>query len=182
MKTVNDIWPHLQYLDQRFFAVINYLQLRIADKTIVDLDCGDARILKHMLPLGANGKYIGNDVLESPYWGGVADRYLKHTEFYLKKDSEMEFEKVDILMSWGIGGYELSDESVESSTLTESIKRIADKHDPKFIVLEAIWDFDSILEGLVKYFSNRYITRIDERLQLKEIREYKRHVILLEKL
>lgn len=172
---MDEVWPHLRHLDNRFDAVVEYLNPIIKGKMVVDLNCGDSRILQYM---NCN-RYLGTDAVNTPE--GQAFRNQEWCKFIQAKDDEVELKEVDVLMCWGIGGHEISHEEIESATITQTIKKLADQHLPKYVVIESIQAFDSILQGILDHLGSRYMIRIDERMNLADIREWNRHIYLLEK-
>lgn len=57
--------------------------------------------------------------------------------------------KCDILCVFGHGGYEITKESLESATLTDSIKFLIAKFNP-VLILECVTKFQPILEDITK--------------------------------
>jgi len=178
ITSMDQVWPHLKHLDARFDAVANYLNGRVGDNdTIIDLNCGDSRILSRL----KSGKYIGTDAVRTEE--GQAYRKQYNGEFLHLKDDELNLSgHVDVVMLWGHGGYEISKEEVESPTVTDSLKKIIIENQPKYIVLESIQDYATILVDIINWCGSRYEIIIDEKLFLGKTREWNRQVYLLEKI
>lgn len=177
VTSMDQVWPHLRYLDDRFDAVANYLNGRVKDKeTIIDLNCGDSRILSRL----KCGRYIGTDAVNTK--DGQTYRKQHNGDFLHMKDDQVSLPgKIGVVMLWGHGGYEISKEKVESPTVTDSLKKIIINNRPKYIVIEAIQDYTPILIDIINWCDFRYEIIVDEKLNLGEPREWKRQVYLLEK-
>ncbi len=138
-------WEYLltNKLDARVLLVAGYLADKIEGKVIVDLDCMHAPILKY-LPRTYK-VFHGNDILslfpEPPE--------LYKAKFYTMKDEEFtELElHTDILIVFGMGGYEQSKEELESKTLNQSILKIVDRDMPEIVVIESVQQFSPIQEN-----------------------------------
>ena len=143
-----NIWQYLMEdkYDYRIRPAADYLKDKVKDKIIVDLNCGHAPLLKY-LP-DTYKKYLGNDIREL-----FPTEHNGKCFFYLKKDNEFAdtLSAVDILVVFGVGGYEISKQSVESATATQTIKTIIFKFRPSIIVLEAIKPYTPILKRIERY-------------------------------
>jgi GT2 family glycosyltransferase len=135
-------WEYLPELDERLKVAAKYLDGKTKGKTIVDLDCLEARLLQyidHDFEV-----YLGNDVQE---------RFptCPKTRFSIAKDDEFvpTLTKCDILTVFGHGGYEITKEGAESPTLTNSIKYVIDHLKPEIVVLEAVWAFEPIISEII---------------------------------
>ena len=132
-------WEYLPQMDQRLRVIASFLKGKTKDKTIVDLDCLEARLLKYIDH--DFKKYIGNDIL---------DRFpvsIDKTEFYLTTDEKMVdvVNECNILLVLGAGGWEITKEELESKTLTDSVNAIIKKCRPKYVVKEAVSYFEELI-------------------------------------
>ena len=93
--------------------------------------------------------------------------------FYIKKDDEFinVLTKVDILVVFGIGGYEISKEPLESKTLVQSIKKIISKFKPEIIIIEIVNRYFPILEDIEK-FTSYYSYKTKHILKIKSLKDY----------
>lgn len=57
-------------------------------------------------------------------------------------------ERCDVLVCFGFGGYEITNESVESKTSTKSFQYLLEKFSPDFAVMEGVKRFRPILESV----------------------------------
>jgi len=67
----------------------------------------------------------------------------------------------DVLVCYGVGGYEISKEQIESKTVTNSIRYLMEKFSPAVVVIESIKTYQSILEGIAdndRYTKDYYKT------------------------
>lgn len=173
---MDQVWPHLKHLDARFDAVVEYLNSHLkGDDQVVDLNCGDSRILQNLRPCN----YTGTDAVETK--DGKLFRARPTARFIKAKDDKIMFQKIDVLMCWGIGGYEISKEEVESPTITKTIITLTESHKPRYVVIEAIQDYQSILRWILDSVDEDYRIRIDEKINLSDVREWKRQIYLLER-
>lgn len=140
-------WEYLldKKFDIRITAALPLIREHLHEgATIVDLDCGHAP-LRAYLPRSI--RYIGNDidVTRLPSSRG-------HDIFFNASDAEMrnllEKRTVRILCCFGLGGYEISKEPLESITLTQTIIQLAQVKRPSLLVIEAIEDYVSLLEKI----------------------------------
>lgn len=164
--------------DARAMLIAGYLANKIVGKTIVDLDCGHAPLLKY-LPQTYK-RYYGNDVLAErlPKYPGALFLPIPDAEFV-----QNDFESVDVLVVMGMGGYELTKEKLESSTLTASIIHMAQKYKPDILIIECIKEFESIIEKYVyPHIGSSYtlkhnitISVSDERIGNRIIKIYEAH-------
>lgn len=144
-------WEYLltRELDARVLPVAGYLANKINGNCIVELDCGHAPILKY-LPKTYKS-YYGNDIL-----GERLPEYLG-ARFYQMKDDEFvkgDFD-VDILLVFGLGGYEISKEALESSTLTQSIFDLVDREHPGVVVIESIQKYSPVQDSIEVYLKDK---------------------------
>jgi hypothetical protein len=137
------MWEYLYKMDFRAWLVAGYLKGKTKDKVIFDINCMHAPLLKY---LDQDYKeYIGND-LQMVFPG-----QYPRCRFYQTTDDRMNerLEEVDILVAFGIGGYEITKEPDESSTVTQSIKDIIKTHKPEIVILESVQSFSSIIEEII---------------------------------
>jgi len=130
--------------DARAMLIAGYLAEKIAGKTIIDLDCGHAPLLKY-LPKTYK-RYYGNDTLVErlPMYPNGIFSSLSDADYV-----RGSFESVDVLVVMGMGGYELTHEKLESSTLTTSILSLVLEYKPEILILESIKEFELITEKTI---------------------------------
>jgi hypothetical protein len=140
--------------DARAMLIAGYLAEKIAGKTIVDLDCGHAPLLKY-LPKTFK-RYYGNDTLKErlPTYPGALFLPITDEEFV-----NGDFESVDVLVVMGMGGYELTKEKLESSTLTASILSMTLKYKPEIVIIECIKEFEPVIDKYIAPHISPFYTR-----------------------
>jgi len=136
-------WEYLltDTFDHRAMLIAGYLASKIEGMYIVDIDCGHAPLLKYLPETYMS--YKGNDIL--------SERLPQNTEkaqfFPLSDDLFVkQVRSCDILVAMGIGGYELTNEGIESQTITQSILTLVETHQPEIVVLEAIVEHVQVLD------------------------------------
>ena len=117
-------------MDERFKIAASYI--RDTDK-VVDVDSGNSRLRNYVT------HYYSND--------------LNFEEADVKCTDEEFVDMVkecDVLCCFGIGGHEITQEPLESRTLTHSLVRLAMNHHPRLMILECIDQFMPIVESILK--------------------------------
>jgi hypothetical protein len=145
-------WDYLREpeLDGRLLVVAGYLAQRIAGKTIVDLNCGYAPLLK-FLPRTFDG-YAGNDT-DPEAIAFLKETYPDGRWFDCRDDELPELDQVDVLLCLG---YASGLNAQESSTLDQTVTELVHEHYPETIVLE-IWtrcpvlgEFNELVDWIVE--------------------------------
>jgi SAM-dependent methyltransferase len=127
-------WEYLRdpELDGRLLVVAGYLTRWITGKTILDLDCGYAPLLK-FLPRTFN-EYVGNDT-DPEAIAFLKENYPVGKWFECRDDELPKLERVDVLLCLGYGAHL---NRYESATLDETVMALVYEHYPEIIVLE-VW-------------------------------------------
>ncbi len=164
------MWDYVDEIDARFTPAVDYLSDKIEGKVLIDLNCGEARLLQY-LPHSFK-RYYGNDLR------AVFPSYPK-CQFDCIPDTQVNPKQLDVLMCWGMGGYELTKEPVESPTISHTILRLGDRH-PSVIILEAVWAFDVLTESLIRRLPD-YAQITESRFDCGNRWTHKRRVVILER-
>lgn len=148
-------WEYLELMDRRLEVVADYLNGKTKDKVMVDIDCLEARLLMYITHNFK--KYLGNDVLNK-------FPTVKGANFFQMKDDAFVkiIDKCDILLVFGYGGYEISNEPLESATLIDSVKYLVNKTKPEIVILESVWEFEPITSKIItQHYKLVQYTRLD---------------------
>lgn len=167
-------WEYLgRETDYRILPIAGFLQDKVSGKTILDLDCLEARTV-HYIP-NTYERYIGNDLIDRFPHG---ERRL----FYKVSDTEIShyLTKVDILLVLGHGGWELSPSDKESPNLTAATLQIINKYRPDIVVLESCQDYSECIKHIARsiYYDIEFHMRVTPVPRRKEF-YYKREIICL---
>jgi hypothetical protein len=134
-------WEYLENLDYRYELVSNHIG-ELNGEIVLDFNSGNSRFKNY---LKGNFTYLSNDI-----WDNRADFRITDSEFLDQQPS------ADIICGFGLGGYEISKEKLESATLTQTLIKAVEKYNPKIIVLEYIKDFRPIKDVIVNSLNNNY--------------------------
>lgn len=136
-------WEYLDTLDYRYRLVDDLIDF--TGKDVIDLCSGNTGL--YNLVKDKVKSYRACDVRKlHPIVEEVSDdNFIKTVD------------KCDILCVFGHGGYEITKESLESPTLTDSINQIIHRFNP-ILVLECVSRFEPIIQEITKNHKVR-ITR-----------------------
>jgi len=146
------VWDYLREpeLDGRLLVAAGYLASRIEGKTILDLNCGYAPLLK-FLPRTFRA-YVGNEV-DPEAMAFVRETYPGGRWLDCRDDELPELEAVDVLVCLG---YAAGLNEYESPTLHETVMELVYKYYPGIVVLE-VWTrcpvldaFDDLVDWVVE--------------------------------
>lgn len=136
-------WEYLDNLNYRYDLVAQ--KLDFTGKHVVDLCSGNTGLYELVKDKVAS--YRACDVRKlHPIVEQMADNDFAKT-----------VERCDILCVFGHGGFEITNESLESATLTQSIHDLIDRFQP-VVVLEGVSKFEPILAGIAEGFKKE-VTR-----------------------
>lgn len=142
-------WEYLDSLpfQARFGIVGAFLRDRVWNSVIVDLNCGKRGCLKDYIRYGFS-LYYGNDknLEEQRDYGNGRVILEKLEDCYVPARLDELVDRIDILV---ILGHAIGD--LESSTSTETWKRLVETWTPQFLVHEAISDFCELTENIEKH-------------------------------
>jgi hypothetical protein len=123
-------WEYLDKLDYRYKQAAEFIT---NEDFVVDVNSGNSRFrdyAKH---------YICNDL---NYW--EADYQMTDEQFRDVVD------RCDVLCCFGVGGYEITKEPLESQTLSDTMVYLTNKFKPRLLILEAIEQFTPVIENILK--------------------------------
>jgi hypothetical protein len=89
--------------------------------------------------------YIGNDIIDTNPPINI---------FYNCSDEEMvekDLPPINCIALMGIGGYEISQEPSESSTVSRSLKKMVEKYSPKLVIQECIQEYEPLIQNFKGY-------------------------------
>jgi hypothetical protein len=136
-------WEYLEQLDYRYEFVSDKIG-SLDGEIILDFNSGNSRLKNY---LKGHFTYLSNDI-----WDNRADYKITDEQFLHQQQS------ADIICGFGLGGFEISKEKLESSTLTQTLINATIKYEPKIIVLEYIIDFRPIKNMIVTPIIKDYTT------------------------
>jgi hypothetical protein len=97
------------------------------------------------------------DYLKGDFTYKCNDLYDKRAMFNITDKAFLEQEReCDVLCCFGIGGYEITGEKLESSTITSTLKNAIMKFNPNIIILESIQDFELIQHDIMTWYEEDY--------------------------
>lgn len=100
---------------------------------VVDLNSGNSRFRNYCK------NYISNDL------------YYEESDYHLPDDEFKDVpEKADVISCFGVGGYEISGNKVESMTISDSIVEMVARLQPHTMIVESIEKYLPILETLLE--------------------------------
>lgn len=123
-------WEYLDELDYRYKQAVEYIE---DNDFVVDVNSGNSRLRNYVT------NYLSNDL-----YNENADYQITDQDFIPL------IEQCDVLCLFGIGGYEITNEPLESSTVTDTVIELAKKHKPRILILECIDDFTEIAHKILK--------------------------------
>jgi len=106
---------------------------------VLDFNSGNSRFGNH---LKGDFIYLSNDLYDGRALFKLTD--WEFFEMFKHKDN------VHCISCFGIGGYEITQATVESPTITDTLIKATLHHRPKFLVIEAIVKYSSILEKITR--------------------------------
>lgn len=157
-------WEYLEDMDFRYKDAVALLG-DTSEKDVVELNCGNGRLKDYM----KHKTYRGNDLLKEDdenYSSLPDDKFIETVD------------KCDILCCFGFGGYELSNQPLESKTITNSVIKLINKFNP-VLILEAVDRYLPLIDKVKE--ATGYITRVARHYDLGDGFVYKRTLKILEK-
>jgi hypothetical protein len=133
-------WEYLEKkeMDERY-SIVSETIGDCSGLTIADFNSGNSRFINYLK--GENIKYFCGDLYDNrAKFKGTDVEFLD----YLK----LEEIKVDVLSCFGIGGYEISGVTLESTTISNTLKKAVSDLKPSYVILESIEKYLPILKGL----------------------------------
>lgn len=138
MSTSPEGWRYA-YLDQKDYRYEETVKrIDFTGKNVIDLCSGNTGLHDFVKDMVASYR--------------ACDKYNTHPVVEVMDDAEFckTVENCDVLCCFGIGGWEITGESSESSTVTNSILILAEKFQPQWIVLECVKKFRAIADGIAE--------------------------------
>jgi len=134
---MNMVWDYLtdKKNEGRWKIIADLIRDKVNGKVIVDLDCGVARVVKH---LDGFKLYYGNDI-DIGYIEQCKDYNIENTKFETIADDKVNLDEIDVLM---VLGYGCGRNRHESKTLLKSFERLVKKNKPEYVVFEVIRYFE----------------------------------------
>lgn len=128
---------------------------------VLDLNCGEPRFKNYYKHCG----YIANDVFQPEDVSGI--------KFIKDKDENIDI-KSDIITLFGYGGREFTGEPLESNTAGESLIRLVEKYEPKYVVIEMArkWEKDFHIMSLLTERLKKYHMIAEEKIDIMPITHY----------
>jgi hypothetical protein len=123
-------WEYMDKLDYRYEIASRYIT---KEDRVVELNSGNSRFRNYV------EHHTCND-LNNPN----ADFQITDEEFKWK------IEKCDVLVCFGIGGYEIDHNPKESSTITDTIIYLTGRFRPRLLIIESVRRYETILERIKK--------------------------------
>jgi len=100
-------WEYLENLDNRYIIAADVIG-ELSGDVVLDVNSGNSRLGYY---IKGDFKYYCNDLMDDR-----AQRKMSDWQFV------RSYSACDVLCCFGIGGYEISGEELESATVTDSLK------------------------------------------------------------
>ena len=140
-------WRYMDELDYRYKWVSEQGFIRNYMR-VAEFNCGNGRF-KDYLP--STTTYIANDLyLRDEQKSDKCYKQISDSEFYEYLTQNYHEYDFDILALFGVGGYEITKEPLESSTITNNFVSAVNKLKPKIVVIESVEKFKAILNTVVE--------------------------------
>lgn len=133
-------YSYMDDLDYRLMFIAGLLSDKVQSRNIVDINCGKAPLLKYIRPdyrfYDCNDLYVGVESINPR----ITFHNLSDEEFTTLLIRSTQ--PVDVLLALGLVDGRLTGSPEESSTLIDSIIRLAEAKKPEHIILEisARWE------------------------------------------
>ena len=135
-------WEYLDKLNYRYELASGLVDFK--DKHVVDLCSGNTGLYNFVHPIVASYRACDIRPLSAVAEPISDDKFVRTVEH------------CDILCLFGYGGYEITKEPLESSTVLDSMKYLIDKFDP-VIVLECVSKFVPALQEIIQPYQRQEI-------------------------
>jgi len=156
--------------DVRYKLVAAYLDEKTMGKVIVELNAGEPRLSNYVLDYR---EYYANDINEPNDTCGV--------KYEIQTDTEVDINS-DILMVFGYGAGEYTGQKLESSTVGDSIVRLA-KYNPEYIVIEMCQQWENEFKAMTSLIQKlpNYLVGFEAKFNVEPVGHYhdKRHLVIL---
>lgn len=123
-------WEYLDKLDYRYKQASKFIT---DEDFVVDVNSGNSRMRDYVK------NYISNDLNYSE-----ADYQMTDEQFREVIDA------CDVLCCFGVGGYEITKEELESKTVSDTLVYLTEKFKPRLLILEAIEQFTPIIKNILE--------------------------------
>jgi hypothetical protein len=135
--------------DFRLWPIVGYLRGKTRGRTLVDLNCLQARLALYVTDCA---RYLGNDLVDHP------DR-PKSVTFSQQPDDAFcrTLPACDVLVVLGYCGRDFRGRAEESATLDESVRTIVARHRPAIVILEGVQAYGWKLRAMAE--ESRYLLR-----------------------
>ena len=148
-------WQYLEKLAYRWYQWLPYVD-SFTNKHVVELNCGDTQIDKALIgqPIEL---FQCNDTKE------CSQQRLFNGSFYQVSDERFGeyILKCDILLLFGIGGYEITGAEQESKTITSSTINFIKEYAPELVVIEGVTRFEPLLERISAESGYERVARLE---------------------
>jgi hypothetical protein len=132
-------WEYMEELDYRYEDASNLIS-PLSGEVVLDFNSGNSRF---------------KDYLKGSFTYKCNDLYDKRADYQITDAEFLEQEpKCDVLCCFGIGGYEITGEKLESSTITSTLKSAINKYSPRIIILDSVTKFIPIKKELLDMLIN----------------------------
>lgn len=137
-------WEYLENMNYRYEIVASKIDFK--NKHVVDLCSGNTGLYELVKHITASYRACDLRKLHPIVEQAPDDIFVK------------TIESCDVLCAFGYGGREIIDEKLESETLNASIKSIISKHNPEYVVLESVKNFQKPIFDIANSYNYTYET------------------------
>lgn len=138
-------WEYMEDLDYRYVDASALLS-PLNGELILDFNSGNSRFKQY---LKGKFEYKSNDLYDKR-----ADYQITDVEFLQQEPT------CDVLCCFGIGGFEITKEKLESSTITNTLKEAIKKYDPRVVVLDCVAKFIPIKNEVLNLLTGYDIVNV----------------------
>lgn len=157
-------FAYMDDLDYRYDIAADWIMPH--HRNVVEINSGNTRFKDHAIRHGA--QYISNDLYdERAIFHGLDDYHFARSALMTR---------VDVLASFGIGGYELKPSEFESATHIQTLIELIWERSPEYVILESTQRCSFVLDRIQKEtgyhveFSHKTVSRQDDWKFHRELR------------
>ena len=143
-------WEYLENMDYRYKEVSEFIN---ENDFVADFNSGNSRFKEYI----KCKTYLCNDLYDDRATHQVSDE-----KFYeLLKDLHNNNAKIDVISCFGIGGYEMSKEELESKTITSSLIKSINLFKPRIVIIEGVTKFYPIIKKIIGEINYQIICKVN---------------------